>query len=463
MIALALALAGCRPATLVSCDPAVEVPPSTPAAPGGDVLLILIDDIGLDKIAAYDLHPDPPRTPNIDALAARGVRFTNAYANPACTQSRASALTGRHASRTGVGRWGSSWETDYDLQLEERTLAELVQRSPFGYRSAALGKWHQVSFLRDDPGLHPLEQGFGYHAGSLANPAYSYQETDGELDYFYWEKSVDGAQSFTSTYMTTDTTDEALGQLDALPGPRFLWVAYNASHGPAHAPPAALLAAPLPDDPTDIELGDAMVEALDTEIGRLLAGLPAPETTTVILAGDNGTERWMIAEPWDNSRRKTTLYEGGVKVPLIIAGPDVAQPGSEVDALVHFVDLFPTVAELAGVDLEELADRACDGHSLLPWVQDPARPSARAAVYTEQFEPGGPPPYDSHERLVRTQDWKLVVTEEGERREQALYELVPGAWDEGDPIDPTTATQLDALEALECALEATIQSVTFGS
>jgi arylsulfatase A-like enzyme len=473
---LALHPLACRPAWAPDCgELAPPDPPEVaePRAPGGGVIVIVMDDVGVDKVAAYGEHPTPPRTPNIDDLARRGVRFTNAYGTPVCTQSRADLLTGRHASRTGVGRFGDSWLIDFDLQREELTIPEMLRHSPYDYSSAALGKWHLVMYDREDPGLHPLEQGFDYHAGSLGNTGHSWTPTTAELGYSFWEKSVNGALSWSTVYATTDTTDEAIARLRETPAPWFLWIAYNAAHGPLHAPPSALLEAPVSSGASDLELGNAMVEAMDTEIGRLLDAIPEGERdrTTVVLLGDNGTETWMIEEPWDRSRRKGTLYEGGVKVPLIIAGPDVAQPGSEVDALVHFVDLFPTVAELAGVDVGALtveegeqrgAPITLDGFSLLPWLQDPWRPSARSYVFTEQFRPGGPPPHDWHERMVRTRGWKYTLTVEDGVEQDALYQMEEGVWDEGEPLEAPRYDAPEAYEALQCALQASIDTLVFG-
>ena len=135
----------------------------------------------------------------------------------------------------------------------------------------------------------------------------------------------------------------------------------------------------------------AMVEALDTEIGRLLEGVDL-QRTTVIFLGDNGTTPQVVVPPFDPARAKNTVYEGGVHVPLFVAGAAVEVPGTTCDGLVHAVDLFATALELAGVDLAAVLppDLALDSVSFAPYLADPALPSLRSTLFTEVFKPNGP-------------------------------------------------------------------------
>lgn len=407
--------------------------------PGENVLVILTDDIGIDNTAVYGEHPDPPPTPNIDALAARGVLFRNAYASPVCSPTRASLLTGRLPTRTGVGNFiqpDLEWVRLADAEL---TIPELLEHSPDAYTSAAVGKWHLTSFLFGDPAQHPLDQGFTCHAGSLANPMEATLEPNMARGYDRWEKATDGGLAWTGRYMISDATDEALARVANTPEPWFLYVAYNGAHNPLHNPPADLHGQQLDADASDTEMYRAMVEATDTELGRLLDGIP-PEIlarTTVIYSSDNGTPVAGITEPWDPERRKGTVYEGGVNVPLIIAGPHVSRPGSESRALVHLVDVLPTVAELAQVPLEQvLADRdtVIDGYSLMGLVRDPSLPGARETLYTEGFTGEGELPAPLHLRMVRDRDWKLIRREEGGQVSEELFRFAERAWDEGPDL-----------------------------
>lgn len=405
-------------ASLVACPGAQPEPPPVPTGPPENVLIVLLDDVGVDKVAVYGEHPDPPRTPVLDGLAAEGLLFRNAYANPSCSPTRISVLTGRHPSRTGVGRWLSPWDTEWDLQDQERTLAEVLADAPRPYETAAIGKWHMVSFHRDDPARQPQSQGFHTHRGSLANLKMAVQDDDTERDYWYWEKSDQGSLAWHQVYATTDTVDDAIAMLETLEPPWLLYVALNAPHIPAHEPPADLLAEPLPADPSHPALYAAMLEAADTELGRLLASLTETQraTTTLFVAGDNGTPEDAITPPFDASREKGSVHENGVRVPLFALGPHVASPGRETAALVQLTDLFSTAAVLGGVDPQALQTDdgtpiRVDGLSLLPILADP-NASVRDVVFTEGFHPPGPPPYDTHERMVRDGTHKLIWSQD---------------------------------------------------
>ncbi|MEO0606290.1 MAG: sulfatase-like hydrolase/transferase, partial [Myxococcota bacterium] len=266
-----------------------------PAPPSGtpfNLLVVLTDDIGRDLTGAYGA--DVP-TPNIDTLAASGVRFTHAYSNPTCSPSRASLLTGRQPSRTQIGQWIAMHGDREGLGRSETTLPELLRDSPHGYTSAAVGKWHLHSATTGAVAKAPNTiGGFDHFAGILGNPreaALTRRADDvADRDYFRWEKVVDGEVSWSTTYLTTDTTDEAIASLRTLPEPWFLYVAYSAAHQPWHLPPATLQQTGHPEDAPRVDRMDAMVEAVDTEIGRLLGQLSPEvrERTVIVYASDNG-------------------------------------------------------------------------------------------------------------------------------------------------------------------------------
>lgn len=426
-----------------ACAPVVsDCDDDRPDAAGENVLVILTDDIGVDKTGAYGEHPAAPPTPNIDALAAQGVLFRNAYASPTCSPTRASLLTGRLPGRTGIGRWIYAHQNSTVVDDRELTIPEMLRDSPDPYTSAAVGKWHLVGFDSDQPARDPMRKGFGCHAGSLGNPLEAVGSGHMPRSYFRWEKNVDGKRHWEHTYMTVDSTDEALARMAGMPQPWFLYVAYNSAHEPLHEPPDDLHTRIIQDPPTDYQLYDAMVESVDREIGRLLAGMEPSvrEQTTIVYMSDNGTWGSVVQPPGNPRRGKGTVFEGGVRVPMIISGPDVAVPGSETDALVHVVDLFPTIAELAHVDVDTLLDDSgepllLDGHSLLPWLRDPDRPSQRDTVYAESFYPNtldGPRSWREH--TVRDQQYKLMLTDHGGWVTTRFHRLDPSAWDEGPDL-----------------------------
>jgi arylsulfatase A-like enzyme len=180
----------------------------------------------------------------------------------------------------------------------------------------------------------------------------------------------------------------------------------------------------------------AMVEALDTEIGRLLEGVPAD--TTIIVVGDNGTPDFAPTGELTADRLKRSPFEGGLRVPLIVTGPYVDEPGSWSEAFVHIADVFATVAEIAHVDLSEVLGPdgqplRLDGQSLLPFVKHPGAPSARSVLFSEFFGPNGPPPYQEGFRTVRDRDFKLIRSLVGEPDQ--LYDL-RGRVFEGEDLLP---------------------------
>jgi arylsulfatase B len=444
-------------------DSSDAVPPPLDGPPE-NVLIVLLDDVGVDKVTAYGEHPDTPNTPTLDRLATDGLLFRSAYANPTCSPTRGSVLTGRHPARTGVGRWLAPWDYAWDLQDEERTLAEVLADGPGRYDTALAGKWHLVSFQRDDPAMHPLTQGFRTHQGSLANLKMATDDEDEtERGYTYWEKSSDGQTHWEQDYATTDTVDDAVALLDTLEPPWLLYVSLNAPHIPAHEPPGDLLAEPLGDDPSHPELYAAMLEAADTELGRLLDHLSDAqlETTSIFVAGDNGTPEDAITEPFDASREKGGVYENGVRVPLFALGPHVATPGGETDALVQLTDLFSTAAELGGVPPDSLD---VDGLSLLPILADPAA-RTREIVFTEGFYPPGEPPYETHDRMVRDATHKLIWKEADGVRTREFFRFEPDAVDEGQDLlaqGPLGDDDQAACDRLEQAMITTVADLELG-
>jgi len=407
-----------------------------------NILLVITDDIGMDRTSAYGGRVE---TPHIDALAASGMRFTNAYSNPSCSPSRVSLLTGRHASRTGVGRWLSMHDSLDGLSAAEVTLPELLTDAPGGYTSAAIGKWHMNTAV--EQGLDVLDAprergGFSRFVGMLGNvreASVKFMQGEPTRGYSYWERVVDGVPEWTERYATTDVTDEAIAHMATLPEPWFLWVAYPAAHEPWHVPPAPLLIdTTLEQDAPVWTKMDEMVRVTDAQVGRLLDAMSDElrERTVVIYAADNGTAEQVTVAPWDEMRAKGTTFDGGVNVPFIVSGPMVAAPGTTSDALLHFVDVFPLVAQLAGAPV--LHD--VDGQSFLATLLDPDRVEGRPWVFTESFTPGGASPDPLREvgyitRMVRDHRYKLRrVHNRGVPTEELYRYTDPDDLDEGPDL-----------------------------
>ncbi len=359
-----------------------------PPAPPRNVLLVIADDLGVDMVPAYGEGTDLPVLPVIDSLAASGVLFRNAYVNPLCSPTRACLQTGRHSFRTGIGT--VIMESDEPvLPAGEVTLPEMLDAGTGGLHAHGLfGKWHLHS--KEVGGFAgPNDAGWSHFAGSLLN-----LDARGSHGYYDWEKVTNGVAQQTAVYATTDTVDSALAWLAAASEPWLCCVAFNAPHGPWHVPPAGLYtqdlssAPPISVDPRPYY--KAMAEALDSELGRLLSSID-PQVlarTTVIFIADNGTPGLVVAPPIDNCKAKGTVFEGGINVPLIVSGALVESPGTECAALVHGVDVFATVAEIAGVNLAAtLPGTTIDGLSLVRYLADPSLPSARPHNFAELYGP----------------------------------------------------------------------------
>lgn len=396
---LSFVLAGVLAAPLAPPAAAALCMPGPQAAPGArqNVLLIIADDVGVDSVGCYGEGTDPPPTPNIDSLARQGVLFRNAWANPVCSPTRACIQTGRLGFRTGVGNVVEL--SGAELPSAETILPEALAAAGTGHAHALFGKWHLGTSLAG--AMTPNVHGYGHFAGMLENIE----------DYYAYEHTVDGATSPCTTYATTQTADDALAWIGAQSGRWLAVVAFNAAHKPFHAPPDHLHSQRLPDYPGAEQIEPflfyrAMVEAMDSEIGRLLAGVDLA-TTTVLFIGDNGTPSQASRPPFPMTHAKGTPFEGGINVPLVAAGPLVRRPGRQVRELVHASDLFVTALDLCGARLDDALPQGTtlDGVSLVPYLVEARAQPQRVQIYSELFG-GGDVEWvemrDARYKLVRT-------------------------------------------------------------
>ena len=423
-------------ATLLCCA-GVSLSAQNPAPPR-NVLLIVADDLGVDSLSLWGSYPNQGKTPRIDALAANGVMFRNAYANPQCSPTRATIQTGRYSFRTGIG--GLVYKDNVALPLSEITLPEMLALGTSGaYASAVIGKWHlgNASVGGD---VSPLAAGYSHFAGTL----FGLFPPD---DYFSWMRIENGLKSQSLLYATTSEVDDAIQWINAATQPWLMYLPVHAPHRPYHVPPPHLQSFYFPPTDFDPRLIDdprpylaAMVEALDTEIGRLLDSIPPAvlAETVIMFVGDNGTAPEAAPPPLDPFKVKNTVYEGGIHVPLIVSGPVVVEPGRQVTALVNTTDLFATVAELANVDLATLSLPTLDSVSIVPYLADAGQAPLRRTVFSERFAPNGSNP-SQFERAIRNDRFKLIVRHAGP---DELYDLSL------DPLElnPLPLDQLDPLQ-----------------
>lgn len=318
-----------------------------------NILLIIADDQGLDASAQYNLSSDLPSTPNIDAMAAAGLVFENAWATPACTTTRGTLITGKHGVNSGITT--VPYKMDTSTETIQRYIKSLSDSAD--YQTAVIGKWHLGG---GNPDLsHPTDSGVDYYAGTIAGTI---------DDYYSWDLVENGQSSTVTEYHTTKITDLAINWLDTQNGsntPWFLWLAYVAPHSPFHLPPADLHnrsdltgeADHIDENPRDYYL--AAIEAMDSEIGRLLNTMltKEKENTLIIYIGDNGTPAAVIdTSVYAKANSKGSLSEGGIRVPMVVSGYNVTRQNEREDALVNTTDFYATLSQFVGGSETQIYD-----------------------------------------------------------------------------------------------------------
>ena len=399
-----------------------------------NILLLIVDDWAIDSSPVDNNTTLNPGTsyapmPNLETLAARGLRFTNAYAQPVCSPTRATILTGRYAFRHTVG-----WPTGATLPAIELTLPEIFTAESSSYDLATFGKWHLGGGSTGPLDLGGWTEFAGILGGGVSN-------------YTDWSKTVNGVTTNNvTTYTTTDQVDDAVSFISGqTTDPWFVWIGFNAPHTPFHNPPTTPTL--LEDYPEYAETDgvvtgtdrrgayEASLQALDTEIGRLLNSVDL-NTTNIIIIGDNGTPGAVAQAPFDSSHAKGTLYDGGIHVPLIMAGPDIPLTGTS-HKLVHCVDLFATILDLAGIDIGTATSSVdtIDSQSIVPIFN--GQDGATRYIVSEAF--GG----NVDGRTIISSDYpdyKLIIFgDPTTASDVSTYELYKLSQDENEqtPLDVT--------------------------
>ncbi|SPE42509.1 Sulfatase [Candidatus Sulfopaludibacter sp. SbA3] len=369
---------------------------AAPARP--NVVLFLADDLGCHDLGAWgatDL-----KTPNLDALAAGGVRFTNWYAAaPVCAPSRASLLTGRYPIRAGVPDNGPP------LRASEQTIAQVLK--PAGYATGLFGKWHLGDTAETDPNAHGFDRFFGFHSGCIDYYSHRYYWGDPRVPNYHdlWR---DRTEIFEDGQYATELFAREAAQFlrDHRADPFFAYVPFNAPHYPMHAPQKYMQRFPAVEP--ERQTYAAMIAALDDGVGqvlRTLRELRLEQNTLVLFSADNGATRearaglhGKPATAGNNAPfrgNKFSAFDGGMHVPMIMNWPGVIPKGMVVREVGSHLDLMPTIAKLAGVTPP--TDRTLDGSDALPLVLENAK-SRHDAIF---WSSGG-------QLAVRRGNWKLV-------------------------------------------------------
>ena len=387
-----------------------------------NVVLIIADDLGKDFCDIYPDHAaNTVHLTNVRRLLNRGVVFNNAWSNPLCSPTRAGILTGRYSFRTGVGDVVDG--SNPKLNINENIIPEVLDiYNNNGISKALFGKWH-VTTGAPVGYNYPNTMGFDHFEGSLTGAlGQPGQQANG---YYNWTKITNGVSSTCTNYATTENVNNAISYLSSQPDtkPFFLWLAFNAPHTPYQLPPTNLITntgltgtqAEITANPTPYF--QAMVEAMDTEIGRFFDYLISAgkwDTTDIIFIGDNGNDP-LVAQ---TSPSKGSLYQGGVTVPFIISGPDVVNPNRISDAMVNTADIFATVLEMFGNTnwQSQIPTTTVDSRSLMPILQNTAT-TTRPWAFSEVFRTT---PLASDGKTIRNTTYKLIRFTNGT---QKLYNL----------------------------------------
>ncbi len=435
-------------------------------------LFLLVDDLGYHDLTCYGsgFH----ETPNLDQLAASGMKFTAGYAaHPVCSPTRAAILTGKNPARIRITDWipgqnprGKKLlcpQDRHQLPLEDVTIAERLKAA--GYRTFFAGKWHlgSTGFLPEDQGFD-VNKG-GHHRGSPPGGYYSPYRNP---------RLEDGPSG---EYLTDRLTDETIRFIEKSRGSPFLaYLSFYTVHTPIqparrHIAHYRKKAADLPEagSPPQIPEHDgwtktrqdnpgyaSMVHAMDENIGRLLTRLDElglAKSTVVLFTSDNGGRSTLHRNGGPTSNLplragKGWCYEGGIRVPLIVRAPGVTRPGSTCGTPVYSADLYPTMLALAGLDPAPLQHR--DGVDLSALLRGATKLDRDAIVWHYPHYHGSAWTPGS---AIRSGRWKLI--ELYDREQVELYDLVA---DESEAKDLAREKPQKAA-ALRTKLHAYLKSV----
>ena len=335
-----------------------------PAPP--NIVYIMADDLGYADVSCYG-RPDM-KTPNIDRIAARGVRFLQGYANSAvCSATRTALITGRYQYRVRVGLEEPLGGTQVGLPPEHPTLPSLLRAK--GYGTTLVGKWHLGSL----PNFGPLKSGYDHFYGFRGGALDYYRHTPGGPNEDLWDDDMPVHQIGYLTNLFGDRAVSVVNGYAKSRQPFFLSLHFNAPHWPWEAPGDEAEAERLRirgRGITDFDGGSQktyreMIGAMDVQIGRVLKALDdnrLTNNTIVVFTSDNGGERF--ADTWPFTGRKQELLEGGLRIPSIISWPARIPQGKTNDQVSISMDWMPTFLAAAGAS----ADPAypLDGINLLP-------------------------------------------------------------------------------------------------
>ncbi len=433
-------------------------PVDSPKRP--NVVLFLVDDLGWqDTAVPFWSQPTPSnqtyRTPNLEALAAQGVKFTQAYATAVCSPTRISLMTGMNAARHRVTNWTlradqiqpmerNHTELEFPLWnvngLSPQAWPQAVHATPLpqllqnaGYHTIHVGKAHLGAI--GTPGADPLNLGFNVNiAGHAAGAPKSYYGVENFGNTPEFEESpwpVPGLQAYhgSETYLTEVLTKEAIKELEQSEDPFFLYMSYYAVHTPIMGN-ARYLEHYLNLGLDSIEAQYAtMIESMDASVGQIMDYLDdrnLAKNTIIMFMSDNGGLSAVArgGEPHTHNyplaSGKGSILEGGIREPMLVKWPGITTAQSEVNDYVIIEDFFPTILEMCGITEAQTVQNV-DGQSFVPLLKGQTATPERALFwhYPNEWGPSGPGigAYSA----VRKGSWKLIYYHL--QQDFALYNL----------------------------------------
>jgi arylsulfatase A-like enzyme len=365
-----------------------------------NIVFIMADDLGYADVSCYG-RPDF-KTPNIDRIAARGVRFLQGYANSAvCSATRTALITGRYQYRLRVGLDEPlAANSGVGLPPEHATLPSLLKRA--GYSTTLIGKWH-LGWL---PTFGPLQSGYDHFYGFRGGGLDYYRHTPGGPNEDLWDDDVLVHQMGYLTELFGNRAVDVVNGYAKSRQPFFLSLHFNAPHWPWEAPGDEAESERLRVSGRGLGSYDAgsqktyqkMIESLDAQIGRVLKALEdnrLANDTIVIFTSDNGGERF--AATWPFTGRKTELLEGGLRIPSIISWPARIPQGKTSDQVSISMDWMPTLLAAAGVSPDPALPP--DGMNLLPHLVGTTAPVSRTLYWRYKA---------NAQRAIRDGDFKFL-------------------------------------------------------
>ena len=369
-----------------------------------NIIMIVADDMGYGDFGVF--NDGKVKTPTLDCLVSESLCLSQHYAGSAsCSPSRAALLTGRYSHRTGALVPNEVMGLDR-ISIRETTIADAFKSG--GYATGCVGKWHNGAL---DARYHPNARGFDEFTGFCG----------GWMDYYNWWLDTNGSRHKTDgRYLTEVLTDAAVDFIDRhSKEPFFLYIPYNAPHSPLHAPEETVQPYLDMGLSKSVAIIYAMIEEMDKGINRILEKLEQEglaNNTIVMMSSDNGPafgSRPDQVEPGTPLKcdrhncgfngSKGSVYEGGIRVPMIVRWPDGFESGREVKELIHFTDWLPTLLNICNID--HPGERPLDGHNVLSILQGETPSEApRRFWQLSQFSP----PIGHCNAAMRDGAWKLV-------------------------------------------------------